>query len=171
MRCRKWVMRRGSVLGSELCPDHPSTSCEALCSRSPQQPATSLAEPGAPARLPLAGWLPLLFAKVLLREVRCVCSPTAECPEWARVTQISITTPQHYLFYMLHPYIAASVRRNNLYCPCLPCSLPFPVGCELAWFITGRSISGSWDYFSQHHVSPYLIIFLRLPKRRDTTLP
>lgn len=68
-------------------------------------------------------------------------------------------------------YAAAGVKRNNLYSPCLARSLPFPLGCELAWFVIDGSISGSWHYFYQHHVSPCSVIFLRLSNWRDTTLP
>lgn len=140
----EWVTRKRSALESELCPD-PSFIhlLWMLCFCSLQQPASSLSERGAPARLPLTSWLPLLFVNVLLHEVCCVCFPTAECPEWATAAQISIVTPQHYLLYMYHSCVAASVKRINPYCPCLVCSPLFPLLCELAWFITGKSISGS----------------------------
>lgn len=47
----------------------------------------------------------------------------------------------------------------------------FHLRCEPARFITDGSIFGSWDCFSQHHISPCLIIFLRLPNWRDAALP
>lgn len=133
----EWVMRKGSPLENELNLYPPLVSALLLLwaaayilphrPRSPDTaPSCWLAPTPVCRRASLGGLLCLLPHS---RGPRVSCSDS---------NQHCHTTA---LFIL---YAAASVKRNNLYCPCLARSLPFPLGWELAWFVTDGSISGSW---------------------------